>query len=427
MNAVRAELDAGVPLGERAALQARISQILSRTRAICAAAGGTPEDLPGPSRNAYRFLAAIDVDALPEPSADRPRVQPMRFPGMVAETEWLRQAMADIAEAEAGLRPWVYDDEGHAEDDVPRDRAAIRRTLDECAAVIRRDLAAPDRGAESLLEPTRRATRWICWLAEEGRLDDQLATLTHVARFAGALPPTERRSRRVRLMLYDTASLVRGRHGAWTGHGEAKRVSRAKRGARAEAGGWSELTAHQGFVDAPHEVLVALVRVGLGAKGAPRSLLRDYARGEAFRRVGHELETALPRVGAADPSASAVRAGGHFHDLDAAFARVNAAYFEGAMQRPTLRWSRRASERKLGHYDFTRDEVVLSVRLDAPDVPRAVVDFVVYHELLHKRHGLRHSGTRRLAHTAAFRRDERRFVDYAAVQAWMEGMGRRVD
>jgi len=424
---VRAELDAGVPFGERAALQARISQVLARTRAICAAVGGGPDDLPGPSRNAYRFLAAIDVDALPEPPADRQRVQPMRFPGMVAETEWLRQAMADIAEAEAGLRPWVYDDEGAEGADgaeEPRDRAAIRRTLDESAAVIRRDLAAPDRGAESLLEPTRRATRWICWLAEEGRLDVQLATLTHVARLARALPPAERRDRRVRLGLYDTSALVRGRHGAPTGHGDAKRAGRAKRGTRDGSGGWSELVANQGFVDAPQEVLLSLLRVGLGAKGAPRSLLRDYARGDSYRAVQSELEAALPRVAWAG---QALGAGGHFHDLDAAFGRVNASYFGGAMARPSLRWSRRPNQRRLGHYDFTRDEVVLSVRLDAPDVPRTVVDFVVYHELLHKRHGLRHSGNRRLAHTAAFRRDERRFADYAAVQAWMEGMGRRVD
>jgi hypothetical protein len=42
---------------------------------------------------------------------------------------------------------------------------------------------------------------------------------------------------------------------------------------------------------------------------------------------------------------------------------------------------------KMGHYDFIRDTVMLSVTLDAPDVLDYVVDYVMYYELLHKKLG----------------------------------------
>jgi hypothetical protein len=328
--------------------------------------------------------------------------------------------LAEITEAEVGATPWRY---GNGETADGRfDAAKVREEVARTATDVHEALAAPDHGAASLAQPSLRAARWICWLAEPAGLERQLATLRRAARLA-RVHDGGKQPRRVRLELYDIAPLVRGRHGQWSGGRRRRRLGDGRDLA------WSRLVAHQGFVDAPDEVLEALLRVGLGATGVARTLLRDYARGEAFRGVRSELEVVLPRVAwAEDEGPGATRAGGHVHDLDAAFARVNAAYFGGRMARPSLRWSRRPNERKLGHYDFTQDEVVLSVRLDAPDVPRMVVDFVVYHELLHKQHGLRVSGSRRLAHTAAFRRDERRFADYEAVEAWMAGMGRgRVD
>ncbi|MFX4018890.1 hypothetical protein ACJBY8_11405, partial [Streptococcus suis] len=78
---------------------------------------------------------------------------------------------------------------------------------------------------------------------------------------------------------------------------------------------------------------------------------------------------------------------GQFHDLDAAFDRVNRAYFGGKAGRPHLLWSRRPSQRKLGHYDLPQDAVMVSMSLDARDVPTYVIDFVVYHEMLHRQLG----------------------------------------
>ena len=53
----------------------------------------------------------------------------------------------------------------------------------------------------------------------------------------------------------------------------------------------------------------------------------------------------------------------------------------------------------------------LSFRFGLNDerVPKYVVEFVMYHELLHKAHGIGFATSRRTMHTPAFRADERRF------------------
>ena len=91
--------------------------------------------------------------------------------------------------------------------------------------------------------------------------------------------------------------------------------------------------------------------------------------------------------------------------------RVNAAYFGVALARPRLVWNRALTGRKFGHYRRSTDTVMLSVSLDAADVPAWVVDFVMYHELLHKKHGIALVNGRRFEHTAAFRAEERRFAE----------------
>ena len=119
--------------------------------------------------------------------------------------------------------------------------------------------------------------------------------------------------------------------------------------------------------------------------------------------------------------------GGRHHDLAASFDRVNRAYFAGGMPRPRLTWNRTITHRKLGHYNLHSDEVVLSMTLDDPRVPAYVVDFVMYHELLHKLLGVLAVNGRQRAHTPEFRRAERRFKGYRKAEAFLRRLGERVD
>lgn len=103
---------------------------------------------------------------------------------------------------------------------------------------------------------------------------------------------------------------------------------------------------------------------------------------------------------------------GDVHDLDAALQRVRQQYFAPEQALPSISWSGRRSYRKLGHFDPIADAIVISSALDDAAVPQAALDFVVFHELLHKQHGAQWSDSGRArSHTAAFRRDEERYPD----------------
>jgi predicted metal-dependent hydrolase len=68
---------------------------------------------------------------------------------------------------------------------------------------------------------------------------------------------------------------------------------------------------------------------------------------------------------------------------------------------------------------------MISATLDSVEVPAFVVDFVVYHELLHKKHGVRWQNGRRAVHTPAFRAEERCFHKYAEADEWIGRLAKR--
>jgi hypothetical protein len=114
---------------------------------------------------------------------------------------------------------------------------------------------------------------------------------------------------------------------------------------------------------------------------------------------------------------------GTHRDLAEVFERVNRGCFGGRLGPPRLVWSRRHTGRKLGHYQPLTDTVMLSLNLDDARVPDVAVDFVMYHELLHRELGAQIVNGRHIVHGPAFRRAERRFPGYEAAQAFLGGAG----
>ena len=117
---------------------------------------------------------------------------------------------------------------------------------------------------------------------------------------------------------------------------------------------------------------------------------------------------------------------GEIYDLDEIFENLNFWYFRGRLPKPVLTWSARKTYRILAHHDSTHDTIVVSRSLDARDVPRFVVEYIVYHEMLHIHHPTVHHNGRRYNHTPAFRRDERRFPRYREAEDWIERSVRKL-
>lgn len=107
---------------------------------------------------------------------------------------------------------------------------------------------------------------------------------------------------------------------------------------------------------------------------------------------------------------------GEHHSLEMLFEELNLRFFGGMLARPNLGWSRTASRTRLGHYDPSHHTIVLSRVFDDPRAPRAAVEYVMYHEMLHLVHPPEHRGSRRSIHTKDFRDAEKRFPRLKEVQ-----------
>lgn len=95
------------------------------------------------------------------------------------------------------------------------------------------------------------------------------------------------------------------------------------------------------------------------------------------------------------------------------FNRVNEAYFFNSIEQPNLRWGG-ASSTKLGSYEYQTDTITISSLFK--ETEQELLDYVVYHELLHKKHKFKTSGTRSYHHTSQFKKDERQFKNAEAIE-----------
>jgi len=63
----------------------------------------------------------------------------------------------------------------------------------------------------------------------------------------------------------------------------------------------------------------------------------------------------------------------------------------------------------LGHFDPSHNAIVISRIFDTVHVPRVALEYVVFHEMLHLRYPVDHSGARRRVHTREFRAAEKTY------------------
>ena len=114
-------------------------------------------------------------------------------------------------------------------------------------------------------------------------------------------------------------------------------------------------------------------------------------------------------------------AGDHFH-LEEIFDELNEKYFNGLLGRPRLSWSRTLSRTLLGHWDAAHNAIIVSKLFDRPDTPRYLVEYILYHEMLHLKHPVEHRRSRRCVHSLAFRAEERRFPHFTAAKHLLDSL-----
>ncbi len=373
---VRRSLAAPLTPHRKAALKRQVASSIARVDAILAAEGMSVGELPGPSRRAYAFLRSVDVDgcaSVSTPGASAHPVSAIVVRGLKRSWEGI---LDQIAEPTDDTR-------------VGEMYAKIIEIRDH----VSRGLERNGFSVVSLKRPSREAYAWLQYFSVQANFDAYIAAVRQAHPILQAARPERPGVGSDLLIEYrQMAGLYRMR-----AYPEITRVTLA--------------TPMIAF-DEPTVRALAAAMFGNGSKQP----VIEAAHAEACQVIQAELDA----LGGADTQTAGVH-----HDLAVAYERVTQRYFNGDLARPRLTWNRILTGQKFGHYDPLADTVMLSCTLDQPDVPEFVVDFVMYHELLHKKHGAAWQNGRQAVHTPAFRAEERTFEQFAAAKAELKRLAGR--
>lgn len=106
--------------------------------------------------------------------------------------------------------------------------------------------------------------------------------------------------------------------------------------------------------------------------------------------------------------------------LEGSFDRVNERYFYGLVDRTNFEWC--SSKTRIGSYDFGSDTITISRLIKNHS---ELLDYVMYHEILHKKLKFEKSGGKTRHHTKLFRKKEREFENSEEAERMLRGLARR--
>ncbi len=185
-----------------------------------------------------------------------------------------------------------------------------------------------------------------------------------------------------------------------------------------------QIRLHRSFLWAPEEVLRAVSIFVQSRKKSPRAQ-------EALLRIREHFDQ--NRGGSGRKRRIVLRPVGEAYDLEKLRDRLVEGHFaaQNATGRLTVpitwgrqsRWRkptrRRTSTIQLGSYNFEDHVIRIHPLLDDAEVPRYVVESVIYHELLHAAMPPVASGNRRCVHSPEFRRREQQFPEHRRAERWI--------
>lgn len=99
--------------------------------------------------------------------------------------------------------------------------------------------------------------------------------------------------------------------------------------------------------------------------------------------------------------------------LEESFRRVNQRFFLGQLGQPNLEWGKEAF-RKLASYDFHDDTITVSNIFK--EANEELLDYLMYHEMLHQHFKFKSKGGRSSFHTKEFRKAEKLFPNHREME-----------
>lgn len=99
-------------------------------------------------------------------------------------------------------------------------------------------------------------------------------------------------------------------------------------------------------------------------------------------------------------------------ELKESFDRVNHMHFDDLIEPVNLKWGN-GSIRTFGTYEYGTDTITINPALkDRPEL----IDYVMHHEMLHKKHKFKHTVSKSMHHTKEFKQDEESYPNHKILE-----------
>jgi hypothetical protein len=301
----------------------------------------------------------------------------MRISNLVSTTRHLNQQIADLA-----IRYHKEPERQIPESEIEQ----ILQTLE--AAVTKTEQLCKKRGGSpsDLPTPSYRAYQWMKFLSRRKWLLTHIYAVKEFYSLLGKILPMQmirNLSNTIQIDCYHSSYLFRNRQ-------KERKIF---------------LEINEGFISAPVDIKRTILEAALKRRTSKRlKTIREYAASQNYAAVHTHLQ--------ANTGSNKLSALGRYFDLIEIFDSINRQYFNEELEQARLVWSARRSTRRLGYYHPDSDTITISKRLDSSDIPQYLVEYVMYHEMLHKKLGLKEVNGRKYAHTRQFKEAEKRFAHY---------------
>ncbi|EMJ96106.1 DUF45 domain-containing protein [Leptospira alstonii] len=100
--------------------------------------------------------------------------------------------------------------------------------------------------------------------------------------------------------------------------------------------------------------------------------------------------------------------------------RINESYLKIDLSDLEIFWGKSKSITRLGHYDPTHKMIVINPVLSLESVPDFVLEYIVFHELLHVHFPVSRKKGRNIIHGKEFKTFEKKFADYKRANTWLK-------
>ena len=108
--------------------------------------------------------------------------------------------------------------------------------------------------------------------------------------------------------------------------------------------------------------------------------------------------------------------------LEGSFNRVNDTYLNGMIDKPNLQWGSDSTSR-LGCYEYGSDTITISAIFK--DAQKELLDYVMYHEMLHKKFKFQNRNGRNIHHSPEFKKMEGNFENSGFIEKEISRLARR--